>query len=147
MYCPAAIIISKLANLCNLDQRDVGAENGEKEEYDTVIDQKVVNIGNGEKEEYNTESEEKYITMSEEKYNTISEEKYNTVSGEKCNTMSEENNASLQEVAKKPVSKSRENRIDGSSKKQMKYHRELAKTNHTNTGKIVVPIKDENGFQ
>ena len=43
--------VEGLANLCNLDQRDVGAENGEKEEYDSLIDQKVVNIGNGEKEE------------------------------------------------------------------------------------------------
>ena len=111
--------VEGLANLCNPDEKGFHIENIDKEEYNTV---------------------------REEKYNTISEEKYNTVSEEKCNTMSEENNASLQEVAKKPVSKSRENRIDGTSKKQMKYHRELAKSNHTNTGKIVVPIKDENGF-
>ena len=111
--------VEGLANLCDLDQRGVHIENGEKEEYNTV---------------------------SEEKYNTMVEEKYNTVSEEKNNTVSEENNASLQEVAKKPVSKSRENRIDGTRKKQMKYHRELPKTYHTDSEKIVVPIKDENGF-
>ena len=95
--------VEGIANLCNLDQRDVHIENGEKEEY-------------------------------------------NTVSEEKNNTVNEENNTSPQEVAMKPVSKSRENRIDGTREKYVKYHRELPKTYDTDSEKIVVPIKDENGF-
>ena len=111
--------VEGLANLCGLDRKGVHIENGEKEEYNTV---------------------------SEEKYNTMVEEKYNTVSEEKNNTVNEENNTSPQEVAMKLVSKSRENRIDGTRKRQMKYHRELPKTYDTDSEKIVVPIKDENGF-
>ena len=111
--------VEGLANLCGLDRKGVHIENGEKEEYNTV---------------------------SEEKYNTMVEEKYNTVSEEKNNTVNEENNTSPQEVAMKPVSKSRENRIDGTREKYVKYHRELPKTYDTDSEKIVVPIKDENGF-